>query len=160
MSPLNAIVMVENIASGLTQIDPVNREYYEENRDSYILILESLDRSIHDRLSVMTNRIFMTYHPSFGYYASAYDLTMIPIEDEGKVPTPAGLQYVIDQANEHDIKVVFASPQFNPESARVIASAIDGRVAVIDPLARDYAENLCALTGEMAQGGSTCSTTE
>jgi len=144
--------MVENIASGFIQIDPDNREYYEENRDTYIHTLESLDLSIHDRLSVMTNRVFMVYHPAFGYYASAYDLTMIPVEDEGKEPTPAGLQHVIDQAREHDIKVVFASPQFNPDSARVIASAIGGRVAFIDPLAKDYYENLCTITGEMAQG--------
>jgi zinc transport system substrate-binding protein len=93
----------------------------------------------------------MVYHPAFGYFASEYDLTMLPIESEGKEPTPAGLQHLIEQAKEHDIHVVFAEPQFNPQSAKVIADAIDGRVVLINPLARDYIENLRTLMGELVQ---------
>jgi zinc transport system substrate-binding protein len=76
---------------------------------------------------------------------------MLPIEAEGKEPTPAGLQHLIEQAKEHNIQVVFASPQFNPQSAKVIADAIDGRVVLINPLARDYIENLRILMGELVQ---------
>ena len=91
----------------------------------------------------------MVYHPSFGYFADRYDLTMLPVEAEGKEPTPAGLQHVIEQAKEHNIRVVFAEPQFNPKSANVIADAIDGQVILIDPLARDYITNLDAILGKL-----------
>ena len=93
----------------------------------------------------------MVYHPAFGYFADEYDLTMLPVEAEGKEPTPAGLQHLIEQAKEHDIRVVFAEPQFNPQSARVIADAIGGRVVLIDPLARGYIENMSTLLNEMVQ---------
>jgi zinc transport system substrate-binding protein len=151
MSPRNAQIMVQNIASGLIKIDPANRDYYEQNRDTYLQILEQLDRDIRDSLSAVKNRIFMVYHPAFGYFASNYNLTMLPIEAEGKEPTPAGLQHLIEQAREYNIRVVFTEPQFNPQSARVIAEAIDGRVVSIDPLARDYIENLRILLGELVQ---------
>jgi zinc transport system substrate-binding protein len=93
----------------------------------------------------------MVYHPAFGYFASNYDLTMLPIEAEGKEPTPAGLQHLIEHAKEQNIKVIFAEPQFNPQSAKVIADAIDGRVVFINPLARDYIENMQTLMGELIQ---------
>jgi zinc transport system substrate-binding protein len=149
MSPRNAQIMVQNIASGLIQVDPASRDYYEQNRDTYLEKLTRLDQDIRDSLSGVANRVFMVYHPSFGYFADRYDLTMLPVEAEGKEPTPAGLQHVIEQAKEHNIRVVFAEPQFNPKSANVIADAIDGQVILIDPLARDYITNLDAILGKL-----------
>jgi len=151
MSPRNAQIMVQNIASGLIQIDPDNSAYYEQNRDAYLQKLAQLDQDIRDGLSGVKNRVFMVYHPAFGYFARDYDLTMLPIEAEGKEPTPAGLQHLIEQAKEHNIRVVFVAPQFNPQSAKVIADAIDGRVVLINPLARDFIENLRILMGELVQ---------
>jgi len=149
MSPMNARIMVQNICDGLVQVDPANRAYYEANRDAYLLSLEQLDQDIRDGLSQVTNRIFMVYHPAFGYFAEAYDLTMLPIEAEGKEPTAAELVRLIDTAKEHNIKIIFASPQFNPQSAEVIADKIGGRVVFIDSMARDYINNLRTLLGEL-----------
>jgi len=151
MSPRNAKIMIENICEGLTEIDPANTAYYESNRDAYLRELTDLDESISEGLSGVTNRVFMVYHPAFGYFAEAYDLTMLPIEEEGKEPTAAGLAHLIDQAREHGIKVIFAEPQFNPQSARVIADEIGGKVILIDPLARDYISNTQSLADELIE---------
>jgi len=99
----------------------------------------------------VTNHTFMVYHPAFGYFAREYNLTMIPVEAEGKEPTAAGITHLIKQAKEHNIKVVFASPQFNPESAKVIAKAIDGKVVFINSLVREYIVNLRILLDELVQ---------
>jgi zinc transport system substrate-binding protein len=149
MSPRNAQVMVQNIYEGLVQVDPDNRAYYQQNRDAYLQKLAELDRDIRNGLSRVTNRRFMVYHPAFGYFAREYNLTMLPLEEEGKEPTAAGLASLIEQAKEHDIKVIFAEPQFNPQSAEVIAEAIGGRVVFIDPLAKDYLRNLRRLLNEL-----------
>jgi zinc transport system substrate-binding protein len=151
LSPPNAIIMVRNIADGLIKIDPDNRAYYERNRDAYIQQLTQLDSDIREGLSAVTNRVFMVFHPAFGYFASEYNLTMLAIEDKGKEPTPAGMEYLIEQAKEHNIKVVFAEPQFNQQSADVIAKEIGGRVILIDPLAKDYIDNLRSLMTVMVQ---------
>lgn len=151
MSPPNAVTMVKNITDGLIQIDPENKEYYEDNRDSYVQKLTELDSDIREKLSKVKNRKFLVYHPSFGYFAAEYNLTMLTIEEEGKEPTAADLAHVIKEAQENNIKVVFASPQFNPQSARVIAEAIGGKVIIIDPLAADYIANMRSLLDEMVQ---------
>jgi len=151
MSPVNAQIMVRNICDGLVQVDPDNRAYYEQNRDAYLQKLTKLDQDIKGSLSGVTNRILMVYHPAFGYFAKEYNLTILPIEEEGKEPTPAGLAHLIEQAKKYHIKVIFASPQFNPQSAKVIAEAIGGKVVFINPLAREYILNLRALLGELAQ---------
>lgn len=151
MSPLNAKIMVQNICNGLVQVDPDNMTYYEQNRDDYLQKLTKLDQDIRNGLSRITNRVFMAYHPAFGYFAKDYNLTMLLIEEEGKEPTAADIAHLIEQAKKHNIKVVFASPQFNPESARVIADAIDGQVVFIDPLAREYIVNLRILLDKLVQ---------
>ena len=113
--------------------------------------MAGLDRDIRDALSGVTDRTFMVYHPAFGYFARDYNLVMIPVEEEGKEPTAAGLAHLIGQAREQGIKVVFAEPQFNPQSAEVIAGAIGGRVVFIDALARDYVQNMRMLLDELVQ---------
>ncbi len=149
MSPVNAQVMVSNICDGLLAVDPENRGYYEQNRDAYRQQLVGIDREVREGLAGVENRQFMVYHPAFGYFAREYALTMIPMEIEGKEPTAAGLANLIEQAKAHDIRVIFAEPQFDPKSAEVIAEAIDGSVVLIDPLAKDYIGNLRRLLQEM-----------
>jgi zinc transport system substrate-binding protein len=149
LSPLNAKVMVQNIYESLVQVDSVNKSYYEQNRDAYLQRLTELDQDISNDLSGVTNRSFMVYHPAFVYFSEAYNLTIFSIEAAGKEPTAAGLVYLIEQAREHNIKVILASPQFNPQSSEVIAKAIDGTVAFVDPLARGYIRNMRLVLSEM-----------
>ena len=151
LSPLNAKIMVQNIYEGLVQLDPDNKAYYEKNRDVYLEKLTRIDQDIRDGLSRVANRRFMVYHPAFGYFAKEYTLTMLPIEVEGKEPVVKGLAHLIEQAREHNIKVIFASPQFNPQSAEVIARAIGGSVVFIDSLAKDYIMNMRLVLGKLVQ---------
>jgi zinc transport system substrate-binding protein len=154
MSPVNAETMVQNICDGLVQIDPANKAYYEENRDAYLQELTQLDQDIRNGLSGVVNRRFIVDHPAFGYFAKEYNLTMISIEVEGKEPTPAGITHLIDQAKEYNIKVIFVSPQFNQQSAEVIASAIGGEVVSIDPLAKDYITNMRLILDRLVQANN------
>jgi len=149
MSPLNACVMVRNICDGLVRVDPPNSEYYEKNSTAYQQELAALDRDIRESLSVVSGGVFMVYHPAFGYFARDYNLVMVPVEEDGKEPTAASLTRIIGEAKERGIKVIFTSPQVNPQSVEVIARAIDGRVVFIDVLAKDYIANMRLLLDEI-----------
>jgi zinc transport system substrate-binding protein len=85
---------------------------------------------------------FMVFHPSWGYFARAYGIEQVPIEIEGKSPKPAQLQAIIAQAGALGIQILFVQPQFSTKSAALVASAIGGRVALADPLAKDWMANL------------------
>ncbi|HIE30920.1 MAG TPA: zinc ABC transporter substrate-binding protein, partial [Methanosarcinales archaeon] len=82
----------------------------------------------------------------WGYFARDYGLEQIPIEVEGKEPSASDLMRLVEAAKADNITVVFAAPQFNPESARVIAEEIGGTVVSIDPLAEGYVANMRAVS--------------
>jgi zinc transport system substrate-binding protein len=152
LSPRNAKIMIENICDGLIQVDPQNSEYYIQNKNECLTKLDELDADMNSNLADITNRRFMVFHPAWGYFATAYNLTQLAIEIEGKTPSPQDIANLIQEAEEHNITVVFASPQFDVNSAQYIAEKIDGRVAFINPLARDYINNMHQVLGELVQG--------
>ncbi|RCV63504.1 zinc transport system substrate-binding protein [Methanophagales archaeon] len=142
-SPVNAKVMVTNTCDGLIKIDPEHEVEYRTNRDIYLQELDDVDAYIHERLDGFTNsRVFMCYHPAFGYFASEYNLTGIAIEHKGKAPTPKVIRNCIDQARQYKLSYVYVAPQFATEDAEVIADAIGGQTVFIDPLPLDYTANM------------------
>ena len=141
-SPVNAKKMVENICEGLMEADPDHAGDYQANRDAYLQELDDLDAYIHDQLDSATNRYFMTYHPSFGYFAEEYNLTQLAIEHGGKAPTFAVLDDCIDQADEHNLSYIFVAPQFATDHAETVADAINGETVFIDPLGEVYIANM------------------
>jgi zinc transport system substrate-binding protein len=151
LSPNDAKIMVQNICDGLVQVDPANKDYYEQNRDAYLQKLDALDQELRSSLANIKNRAFIVLHPAWGYFARDYDLEQIPIEIGGKEPSAQDVARIIDEAKQRNIKIIFASPQFNPQMAEVIANETGGRVVLIDPLAKDYIENLHKVLDEMVQ---------
>lgn len=151
LSPKNAKLMVGNICSGLIQVDPQNEAYYTRNRDEYLAKLDALDKDIQEGLSGLRNRRFIVFHPAWGYFAKDYNLEQIPIEIGGKEPSAKDIANLIQKAEEQNIKIIFASPEFNPRSAEVIAKEIGGRVVFIDSLAKDYINNMRLVLNELVQ---------
>ena len=152
MSPRNARVMVLNLLDGLIEIDPENAAYYTANGEEYLARLDDLHDNMTENLDPYRGKKFMVYHPAFGYLAHEYGLTQLAVEDDGKEPTQAGLQSLIEQAREEDIGVIFVSPQFNEHNARVIADEIDGHVVSIDSLAGNYLENMQLISEKLTKG--------
>lgn len=151
LSPALVRMQVEHIAGSLIELDPGNKDYYIRNKESYLRDLDDLDADIRKNLSGIGNRKFMIFHPSWGYFAREYGLEQIPIEVEGKEPSASDLMRLVKTAKANNITAVFAAPQFNPESARVIAEEIGGTVVSIDPLAEDCAANMRAVSGMLGR---------
>lgn len=149
LSPANAEIIIENIYNGLVTLNPSAKQMYFDNKKAYLTELANLDKTIEQKLRHKTNRRFLVYHPSWTYFAHRYFLEQIAIEHEGKEPTVRGIQSVINQAKDHGIKVVFASPQFNMHNAQIIAREIGGKVILISPLEKEYINNLMALTDSL-----------
>jgi zinc transport system substrate-binding protein len=138
----NAKIMVENIYEGIIKVDAANKEYYESNKDKYIKELDELDKEITQIISEKNNKEFIVYHPAFAYFSRDYDLKQIPVEQGGKEPTPKWIERLIEEAKEKNITVIFASPEMSTKSAEVIANEIKGTVVLIDPLEKNYIENM------------------
>jgi zinc transport system substrate-binding protein len=151
LSVKNAKIMVQNICDGLVQVDPDNKSYYEANCADYLGKLTALDNDFTADLAGVKNRNFIVFHPAFSYFARDYNLTQIGVEQEGKEPDADYIIRLINEAKELNIHVIFVSPEYSTKSAESIASAIGGKVVVIDPLAEDFITNMRAIESAMKQ---------
>ena len=143
LSPPLVILQSKNILDALIETDPKNRIVYEANYGKFIDELKALDRGIKRILQTNGHHAkFMVYHPSWGYFAKTYGLEQVPIELEGKNPSPRRLLELIQEARKENIKTIFVQPQFSKKSAESIAGAIGGKVIFADPLAEDWKKNL------------------
>ncbi len=149
-SPPLVTLQARHILTTLQKLDPANYQAYEKNFKGFVIEIVDLDADIRGHLKELAHRRFMVFHPSWRYFADAYDLEQIPVEKEGDSPKPAELIGLIEQARTHQIDTVFVQPQFSDKSARLIAGEIGGDVVTADPLAPDWAENLRHVARELA----------
>ena len=147
----NAAIQVNNICSGLIQVDPKNGEYYRKNRDDYLQKLKALDGEFNQTFAAKSSRIFVAYHPAWTYFARDYNLDQVPILENEKEPGPKYLGSIIDLARRNNITVIFVEPQYNPKSAEVIAQEIKAKVVALDPLGQNYLENMRYAGQEIAK---------
>lgn len=142
LSPKRVMVMVDVIAEELSALDSENRVVYKKNAQSYKRQLEELDKEIKETLKGLKNRTFIVYHPSFGYFADDYGLTMLSLEEGGKEATAESLQKIIDKAKNENIKVIFYQSEIDSRQSRTFAEEIGGKAVKVQPLAPNYIENL------------------
>lgn len=152
LSPENARLIAINVERSLAEVDPSHRAEYAANRLALDRELQHLDGQIKARLAGVKSRRFIVFHPAWGYYAHEFGLEQIAAEQEGKTLTPVQMARVIDTARAAGIRAVFLSPQFSSTQADAIARDIGGRTVQVDPLSRDYENNLIRATEAFAEG--------
>lgn len=142
LSPQLVKIQAQTIYEALVQLDPAHKAEYKANLDSFIVDIDALDADIREILDEVEIHKFMVFHPAWGYFARDYGLEMIPIEIGGQEPSAAELAALIEEAQEEDIKVIFAQPEFSTKDAETIANEIGGEVLLISPLAPNWLDNL------------------
>ena len=85
----------------LIELNSQNAQYYSTNTDRYISLLKKLDEGIMQAVQTvpLQNRKLLTYHDSWAYFASRYNMTVIGAvqpSDFGE-PTPQEVARIIDQ---------------------------------------------------------------
>ena len=147
----NAAVQVRNICDGLIEVDPANKEYYLQNKDSYLQNLRTIDAEFNNTFGSKEKRIFIVHHPAWTYFARDYELEQVPLMENEKEPGPKYLGEVIELARKNNITTIFVEPQFNPKSAEVIAREMNASIVTIDPLSGNYLDNMRNAGREIAQ---------
>lgn len=142
LNPDNALLIAQSIFEKMIEIDPGQRAAYQKNFDALTGQLQALDEEIIQMMIPCKGSRFYVFHPSFGYFASAYGLEQVPVEIDGKSPSPQQLAALITQARSENVKVIFVQKQFPVKSAQAVANAIDGSVVQLNPLAEDVIANL------------------
>ena len=142
LDPKQAKIQAATVCETLSSLAPEYRSTFEKNLSLFQADLDQVEQQIVNTLSPYKGRKFYVYHPAFGYIGDLCGLIQIAVEIEGKEPTPKQLADLINMAKADKVKVIFVQPQFAKKSAEAVATAIGGKVVPMDPLSRDYLENL------------------
>ncbi len=144
-------VMVQAIADELSRIDPTNEVVYQANSAGYLDLLDDVDAQIQTIFEDLTMTTFIVFHPSYGYFADEYGLTMVALEEDGKEATIQHLNDVIDLADTLDIHTVFYQIEVDSSQVDAFADSIDGTAVSLNPLAEDYLGNLIEMATRLGE---------
>ena len=149
LNPMNVITYAENIRDGLTQADPGGKDIYAANTAAYISRLKDLDAWIQQQVSAIPvkNRLLVTNHESFGYFADRYGFTIagtiIPSVTTDSSPSAQELARLVDQIKATGVRAIFLELGSNPQLADQVAT--ETGIKVVTDL---YTHSITASGGE------------
>lgn len=150
LSPELAAVIVGNAQRALSLADPEHAAQYEANARRTLAGITALRAELAPLFKDLPSRRFLVFHPSWGYFAQEFGLEQMPIEVQGREPSPRELHDLVREAAEHGVRAVFVQPQMSQRTAQVVADELKGRLVLADPLAADWDVNLRRVAHELA----------
>lgn len=138
MAPGEVLKIADLTAQALIKLAPEKQAYFETNLEVFKKEVHALDQELKHKLEGIANRKFLIFHPSLTYLAREYNLTQVPIEVEGKEPSPRYMRLLVEQARTDGIRVIFIQKEFDLENARQLADELQGDVVQIDPLNENW----------------------
>jgi zinc transport system substrate-binding protein len=133
-----ALIMASSVKELLNELNPSQKVKYEANYQALISKIQEVDRKARELFSDIPNRCFMIYHPNLAYVARDYGLEEIPVEFEGKEPSPSRMKELIDRARKENIKTIFVQREYDTKNAKAIAGEIGAEITLIDPLSENW----------------------
>jgi len=130
------IQIIEQISSILTQIDPLNADFYSSNAKAIKLRLENLDNLYKEELGGCLFRTFiMGGHSAFGYIAQKYDLNQVAVYglSPDSLPSPRKLVETIRIAKEQGVRAIYFEAMLSDEIARMIADEVGCQILPLNP---------------------------
>lgn len=138
LDPILAKHQVERIRYGLTNADPNNADYYNQNTENFIAELDSLDTYIKKELAGCNKSDFIAFHNAFGQFAKRYGLNQYSLlgpELEEEAVSLKNLQQIINFARKSNINTIYSEELLDPRLAKVVSAEIpNGKVLVLSPI--------------------------
>ncbi|RKX27229.1 MAG: cation ABC transporter substrate-binding protein [Candidatus Zixiibacteriota bacterium] len=150
LDPSLVKIQSETICKALCRLLPEQQEKFENNLAIFHQRLDSIAVVVSEKLAALEQRTIYVFHPSYGYFCDAFDLKQVAIEKDGKEPSARQLALIVEHCHKDSINVIFVQPQFSHKMAETIAKAIGGNVVPLDPLSRDYLNNLTDMAAKIS----------
>ena len=142
MSPAVIMDLLPVIKATLIRNFPELSNTIESNYPVLFSRVEALHNRMETMSRTLTNRRFLIFHPALTYLARDYGLEQIPIEQEGKEPSPALLAKTIAFAKEKEIPVIFIQKEYDVRNAKLVSEETQTRLVQIDPMAYNWMESM------------------
>ncbi len=116
MDVANAIKYAELIRDQLIAAYPAGAAQFRANATSYVALLEKLNAAVQTAIDTIPpkNRVLLTYHDSFAYFAHHYGMTVIGAIQPSDFAEPSGKEVadIIRQIKAEHVPAIFGSEVF------------------------------------------------
>lgn len=139
-------IQAKNIKEALIKADEKNKDYYENNYNSFISKADTLFKEYETKFSGMANKNFVTGHAAFGYLCRDFNLSQNSVEDvfaEGEA-TAVKIKDLVEYCKKNNIKTIFMEEMASPKVSETLAKEVGAKVEVINTLENegDYLETM------------------
>lgn len=144
MSPLNAMIYVDNMATAFSDLDPDNADDYRANADAYKAQLQSVNDELIADLAVLPEhqRALVTCEGAFSYLARDAGLTekyIWPVNAEQQA-TPQQITGVIEFVTANEVPAVFCESTVSDKPMQQVVEATGaafGGTLYVDSLSQE-----------------------
>ena len=134
LDPMNAKIILDEMAIHLIENDQKNEKKYKENLKSAHKDLDKLTKKIKSDL----NKDFksVVFHDAYQYFEKRFGINILGAFTVNTDVMPGAEQLAeIREVIEHDkVACIFSEPQFNPDIIKAVAKDTNVATGVIDPL--------------------------
>ncbi|WP_282356633.1 zinc ABC transporter substrate-binding protein [Pseudomonas sp. PS01303] len=136
LSPVNARVIADKMATDLSAADPANAERYQSNAKAFDERLDALDQRLKQRLASVEGKPYFVFHEAFDYFEEAYGLKHTGVFSVAAEVQP-GAQHVAamrKRLQEVGKTCVFSEPPLRPRLAETLVAGLPVKLAELDAL--------------------------
>lgn len=144
-SPQELKIMARNAYEAIIQQYPDSIKY----TSAYHLFdhrLDSLDNACRRMCEASDAKAFVVYHPALTYFARAYGIEQIAIEDDGKEPSAKHIANIIASAKSKSVKCLLYQTQYPRSTVEIIARDMGIECREFNPLEEDVVKNISHIT--------------
>ncbi|TCD16272.1 zinc ABC transporter substrate-binding protein [Oricola cellulosilytica] len=142
LDPRNAIVLVEQIETVLSEVDPEQATQYQANANKIVAKLESLTEEIGEMLEAAREGKFIVFHDAYRYFEERFDIHAtgsVTVSPE-VAPGAARIAEIKGRIRETETVCVFSEPQFEPKLIATLIADTNAKSGVLDPLGAGLAD--------------------
>lgn len=142
LDPVNAKVMIAEIARVLGRADPENAPLYAANAEAYAGRLDALVAETAAMVEPVKTRPAIVFHDAYQYFEKRFGLNVagsITVTPD-VLPGAQRLAAIRARVEELGAVCVFSEPQFEPKLVSVVTEGTGARTGVLDPLGAGIAD--------------------
>ena len=134
LDPINAKVILFEMAKHLVENDPTNEDKYRANLSNAYKEIDKLTQNVKSELSKSVASI--VFHDAYQYFEKRFNVNILGAFTVNTDVMPGAEQLAeIREIIEHDkVACVFSEPQFNPNIIKAVAKDMNIKTGVVDPL--------------------------
>ena len=131
-----AQIEVRNIADGLIQADPKNKDFYEKNAQEYMAQLKALQDEYVGKFQHVQKKQFVTGHAAFAYLCRDFGLEQNSVEDVFAAGEPSSQQLaeLTDYCRRNQVTTIFAEDMVSPAVSETLAKEVGAKVEPIETM--------------------------